>query len=71
MSPYGQKWKEERRMYHSHLGKDIVRTQYRTDVETKAHEYVLTGLEAKTNTSGEYFLSVAGLSSLLGRPSFD
>lgn len=56
LSPYGQKWKEERRMYHSHLGKDAVKSLYRNDVEFAAQEYVLQGLEAKRNLSGDYFL---------------
>lgn len=56
MSPYGEKWREERRMYHSHLGKDIVRTQYRTEMEFQAHDWTLQCIEAGKNVSGDYFL---------------
>ncbi|KAF8314444.1 cytochrome P450 [Clavulina sp. PMI_390] len=58
LSPYGQKWKEERRMYHAHMGKDTVRDLYRHDVEVQAQEYVLASLNAKKNISHEYFLAL-------------
>lgn len=45
-------------MYHSHLGKDAVKSLYRNDVEFAAQEYVLQGLESKRNLSGDYFLLV-------------
>lgn len=56
MSPYGRVWKEERRMYHTHLGKEAIGSLYLHDVETRAQEYVLQSLESKKNKSEDYFL---------------
>lgn len=45
-------------MYHAHLGKEVVRSAYRTEIESQAHDWTLQCIEAGRNVSGDYFLLV-------------
>lgn len=50
----GPVWREERRLYSSHLGKEAIRTQYRPDIEEQAQVYVLRSLSETANSTTDY-----------------
>lgn len=54
LSPLGPRWKEERRLFHAHIGKEAVQSLYRPNIELLAQKYVLRALESDINVSTDY-----------------
>lgn len=61
---YGPVFKEERRMYHAHLSKELSRTLYRPDIEVEACEYVLRAIQTGSNTPRDYDMFVHSMQKL-------
>ncbi|KAF8308967.1 cytochrome P450 [Clavulina sp. PMI_390] len=55
VTKWGDKWNEERRMFVSHMGKDVVRNSYRADVIQEAREGVLRASRNSVNNSWDFF----------------
>lgn len=54
LSPIGPKWKEERRLFHAHIGKDAMRHQYSPVIEMQAQKYALRFIGAERTISSDY-----------------
>lgn len=58
IAPYGPVLREERRIFHSHLNKELSQTLYRTDIETEACGFVLSVIQKGKGSSQDYDMFV-------------
>ncbi|KAF8308968.1 cytochrome P450 [Clavulina sp. PMI_390] len=58
MTPWGPKWKEERRMFAAHLGKDAIRTSWRPDIMSNAQYSILKSYEDGSTSSKDSFSTI-------------
>lgn len=68
MSPYGPKWKEERRLYHTFLGKDAVQAQYGRLIEDQVQKNILQVVRSGKAVSTEYKKCAPSLFGTVCRP---
>lgn len=58
IAPYGPVLKEERRIYHAHLSKELSQTLYRADIEAEACSFVLGVIQKGKSSSRDYDMFV-------------